>query len=114
MEAIWCTSCADTRSTTPVATMVSASRRRTSRLDRSDIALPHFLRQVFGGAPRERDDRVRGILVGVADEYRPIGREQVADVVGLAELVQHAGLRIAAHAHGADFVDDRAAAGNGR
>src|SRR5688572_340889 len=102
---MWCTSWAATRSRDPAAVSVSASRRRTSRRVISDIALPQFFPEVLGCAPRERDDGVGRILVGIADEHRAVGHEDVPHVVRLAVLVERAGFRIVAHAHRAHFVD---------
>src|SRR5262245_27301778 len=108
-SARWWTSCADTRSSTPVAISVRPSRRSTSRRVMSDIALPHFFGQILGGAPGERNDRVRGILVGVADERRAVGHQKIVHLVCLAEAVQRARLWIVAHTDSADLVNDRAA-----
>src|SRR6187397_79026 len=107
---MWWTSAAATRSSAPVAIRASPSLRSASRREISDITLPQFFREVLGRAPCQRDDRVGGILVGVADERRRVRYEQVLHLVSLAELVQRARARIVAHAHGADFMDDRAAA----
>src|SRR4029453_18307609 len=82
-------------------------------MPKSDIALPQFFREVLSGPPRQRDDRVGGILVRVAHERRRVGDEQVLHLVRLAELVQRTGAGIVAHPDGADFVDDRAAARDG-
>ena len=94
------------RSTIPVAAIVSQSAGGRLGGRSQTFPLSQFFREVLGGAPRQRDDRVRGILVGIADERRRVGHEQVLDVVGLAEPVEHAGLRIVAHADRADFVND--------
>src|ERR1051325_11403002 len=98
-----CTSCAATRSTTPAAAMASASWRSASRLVISDIALPHFFREILSRTPRERDDRMGGILVGVGDERRPICDEQILHVVRLTEFVERTRARVVAHPDRAHF-----------
>src|SRR5918993_30742 len=108
--AIWCTSRADALSTVPAAARAKAIRCSAARRETSDIALPHLLLQVLGGPPRERDDRVRGILVGIAHERRAVGDEEVAHVVRLAEAVERAAPPIIPHPYRADFVDDGTAA----
>src|SRR4029453_17943528 len=110
----WCASRAARRSTTPADAIVSARRWSTSRRLISDIAFPHFFGQVLRRSPRERNDRVGRILVAMAHERPAVGDEEVADVVRLAELVEHARARIVAHSHAADFVDDAAAGAHRR
>src|SRR5579871_21969 len=104
-----CTSRAAIRSTRPAAAKAAASRFSASRLVISDIALPQFLGQILGRAPRQRDDGVRRVLVGVARERAAVGREHVRHLVHLAEAVDDAVVRGGAHANAADLVDDAAA-----
>src|ERR1700730_10703819 len=97
---------------TSALTTASATFRSRSLREYSDIAFPHFFRQVLGGAPCQRDDRHGRVLVGIADEGPSVGHEQVLHLVRLAVAVQNAGLRVVAHAHGADLVNDGPAARN--
>src|SRR3954447_10980498 len=80
----------------------------------SDIALPHFFGKIFRSAPCERNDRVRRVLVRIADERSGVRNEEIPDLVALAEFVQRAGLWIVAHPNGSHFVNDRAASRNWR
>src|SRR5688572_18984362 len=94
------------RSSVPDAVRTSASRRRRSRRERSDIALPQFVSKILGRTPRECDDRVSGILVGIAHEGCAVCDKQVLHVVRLTVLIQHARLAIVSHADCPDLVDD--------
>src|SRR5262245_35772256 len=89
--------------------MAAASVRSVSLRVRSDMTFSHFLGEILGGAPRERDDRVRRVLVGIADEGRRIGDKQIPHVVRLAELVERTATPVVAHAYGADLVNNPAA-----
>src|SRR5215471_14907980 len=85
-----CASAAATR-LAPAASFASRSRRENwSGLD---IAFPHFIGEVFGGAPRKRHNAQGDILVRVADERRGVADEQVLHLVRLAVLIQHRRLR---------------------
>src|SRR5688572_32489070 len=105
--ASWCTSCAAARSTAPPAIKARPIRRTASRRVMSDIALPHFFREILGGAPRQRHDGMRRVLVGIADEHGAVGHEQVLHLVRLTEAVQRAALRVVADADGPHLVADR-------
>src|SRR5579871_5663189 len=108
-----CESCA-LNTSSPTAARLTAAPMRTSRSRRensrfSDIALPHLLNQIFGGAPGERHDAQGHVLVGLAHERRRVADKQIFDVVRLVILIQRRGLTILAHPHRARFVNDETA-----
>src|SRR5690242_12351634 len=88
--------------------MFSSSVRRLI----SDIALPHFFRQILGCSPGHGDDGQGRILIRIADERRGVGDEQIFHFVRLAIFVEHRFRWIVAHTHCAEFVDDFAAGGD--
>src|SRR5437016_3352208 len=59
------------------AMFLSRSRRVTS-----NISFPHFFGKIFGCSPRQRDDRKRAILIGIADEWSCVRHEQILDLDG--------------------------------
>src|SRR5688500_9159884 len=67
---------------------------------------PALLRDVVRRAPRERENRPRGVLVGLRDERPAIGDEEVLAVMRLAVRVERRRLRIAAHPDPAQLVND--------
>src|SRR5438874_1483568 len=89
-------------------------RRVTSMAASLQVPFLDLVGDVIAGAPAERRDRKRRILVGVADERRGVGDEKILAVPGLAPLVEHAALGVVAHLGGADLVDDFAATRNRR
>src|SRR5215813_2027289 len=105
----------------PIASVLSTSRLEIpSVLTGSPLfaslqaALLGLFEQVVRGAPGQRHDGQRGIFVGIGNERRPIGDEDVLDVVRLTVAVEHAGFRIGAHARRADFVNDLSAGQNSK
>src|SRR5258706_15707454 len=74
-----------------------------------EVALLCFLQQIFGGAPGERHDRERRILIRIGDQRPAIGDKQILHAVRLAEAIEHGGFRIGAHARGAHLVNNLAA-----
>src|SRR5580698_2757915 len=71
-----------------------------------------LVEKIIGCSPRERHDGERRVLVGIGDERCRIGDEEILDVVSLAVRIQRRGLRVAAHAHGSQFMNDCATLGN--
>src|SRR5437868_2888114 len=71
-----------------------------------------FLRDELAGAHRERHDRPGGILVSLGDEGTAVGDEKVFHVVRSAVRVESGFRRIAAHANGAELVDDLSTPGD--
>src|SRR6266478_854114 len=115
-----------TCSTEPAAAPTARVRRMSRRLILSlAMCAPHvksrakalplqipflgFVQKIFGGAPGERHDRERRILVRVSNQRRAIGNKKIFHVVGLAKTVEHGSFRIGAHARSADFVNNLAA-----
>src|ERR1700731_244266 len=72
------------------------------------VAFLGFVEEIFGGAPGERHDRERGILVRIGDRWRAIGDEQILHVVRLAEAIEHGSFRVRAHARSAHLVNNLA------
>ena len=64
---------------------------------------------MVGGAPRERHDGERGVLVGVAAERRAVVEEQVRHLPALVPLVGDRLLGLGSHDGSADFMDDPSA-----
>src|ERR1035438_6425648 len=89
------------------AILCSRSRRVTS-----DIDFPHFFGQILSRTPSQRDDRERGVLIGIADKWRGIGYEQILHFMRLAIFVQDRLRWIAAHANRSELMNDLAAIGN--
>src|SRR5215472_799149 len=92
----------------PTARVRRMSRREMDSLGILNVALSGFVEKVFGGAPRERHDGERGILVGIGDKRSTIGDEKIFHLVRLTETVENGSLGIGAHARSADFVNDAA------
>ncbi len=66
--------------------------------------------EIVGGAPRQREDGQRRVLLGGVRERRAVDDEDVLDLVHLVEAVQRRALRIRPHPAGAVLVDRRAVA----
>src|SRR5260370_32053628 len=73
-----------------------------------EVAFLGFVDKIFGGAPGERHDRERRILVRIGNQWSAIRHEEILHVVRLAKAIQHGCFRIGAHARGADFVNNLA------
>src|SRR5882724_10207231 len=111
--------------TEPAAETARVRRMSRRLMDSLGMCVPHrkeqtealllqipflgFVKKIFGGAPGERHNRERRILVRVGDQRRAIRNKQILHVVGLAETIEHRRFRIGAHARGADFVNNLAA-----
>src|SRR6476659_1127782 len=65
----------------------------------------HLPGNIFGGAHGKSHDGNGRVLISAADEAAAVDDEEIPDIVALVPLVQHAGLRIVAHAAGTQFVD---------
>src|SRR2546421_287859 len=69
------------------------------------IAPLQLLHRVVAGTRGQRHVGDRRIHARRAGHARPVGHEQVGDVVRLVVAVQHRGLRVAPHARGAHLMD---------
>src|SRR6478752_7612437 len=79
----------------------------------SDLPLFHRIHQTVHAAPGEGHDGEGGIFVRVGGEGAAVGDQEVFDVPGAAFVIHHGVFGIAAHAGGADLVDDLAGAVDG-
>src|ERR1700738_351136 len=104
-----------TRRTEPTAALMVSDFKMVRRDTGSEgisalqLSFPGLAEKILRGPPREGHDGEGGILVGIGDKRSGVGHEEIPDIVGLAIAVQGRGLRVAAHAHSAQFMDDLAA-----
>ncbi|KAG5725587.1 hypothetical protein E4T56_gene16443, partial [Termitomyces sp. T112] len=85
--------------------------QRDDQCDKRQCLLPgreHAHRRM-GGPRGQRHIGERRVLARAGRHLRAIGDKQIGNVMRLAPLVEHAGLRVMAHARAAHFVDRRPA-----
>ena len=61
--------------------------------------------QVIAGAPGDRHDAERRVLVRIGDKRRAVGKKKIRDFPGLTVLIQHRRFRIRTHSRAAHFVN---------
>src|ERR1700730_14949403 len=81
------------------------SARRNSGIPASQIAFAVLVRDVVASARGNRHDGERGLVATRCDEHGAVSDENVFHVVELTEAVDHASLRVPAHARRAALAD---------